>query len=60
MVLGVGTRAFTLADTVGFGIQTSYSMPLMIEANKEICLQSSGDGLNSERICTTFGDAAKQ
>jgi hypothetical protein len=30
----------------------------MIEADKRICLKSSGNSLNSETICTTFGDAA--
>lgn len=57
MVLGVDTKAFTLADTVGFGIKQKYSVPLMIEADKGICLKSEGTSLNSERICTTFGNA---
>lgn len=58
MVLGVGTKAFTLADTVGFGIRTQYRIPLMIEANKKICIKSEGTSLNSENICTTFGEGA--
>lgn len=58
MVLGVGTKAFTLADTVGFGIKTQYRVPIMIEADKKTCLQSSGNSLNSETICTSFGDAS--
>lgn len=56
MVLGAGTRAFTLADTVGFGIKTKYTIPLAIEANKSICLDSTGNGLNHTRICTRFGN----
>lgn len=58
MVLGVGTKAFTLADTVGFGIKTQYRVPIMIEADKKTCLQSTGNSLNSEIICTSFGDAS--
>lgn len=30
----------------------------MIEADKKTCLQSNGTSLNSEIICTTFGEAA--
>ncbi len=56
MVLGAGTRAFTLADTVGFGIKTKYAIPLAVEANKSICLDSTGNGLNHTRICTRFGN----
>ena len=56
MVLGVGTKAFTLADSVGFGIKTRFRIPLMIEADKKICLKSEGTSLNSENICTTFGE----
>ena len=40
MVLGLGTKAFTLADTVGFGIKRDESIPLVISADKEICLKS--------------------
>jgi hypothetical protein len=58
MVLGNGTKAFTLADTVGFGISKRFTVPIMIEADKEICLKSSGPALNSETLCTTFGNAA--
>lgn len=56
MVLGAGTRAFTLADTVGFGIKTQYVIPLIVEANKSICLDSTGIGINHTRICTQFGN----
>lgn len=55
MVLGEGTRAFTLADTVGFGIKTQLRMPLLIESNKLMCLSSTGTSLNSNEICTRFG-----
>ena len=58
MVLGVGTKAFVLADTVGLGVKTQYAIPLIIEADKKICLESSGNSLNSNRICTTFGNLA--
>ena len=54
MVLGVGTRAFTLADTVGFGIKRAYNVPLIIEANKLICMRSLGAAINSAQVCTTF------
>ena len=57
MVLGQGTKAFTLADTVGFGIKTQYTIPLIIPASKRICLKSEGSALNSASICTTFGEA---
>jgi hypothetical protein len=58
MVLGVGTKAFTLADTVGFGIKTQFRIPMMIEADKQICLKSEGTSLNEQTICTTFGAEA--
>lgn len=58
MVLWVGTKAFTLADKVGFGIRTQYKYPLILEADKKACLQSTGNSLNSEIICTSFGEAA--
>lgn len=54
MVLGTGNKAFTIADTVGFGVKTQYAIPLIIEANKQMCLQSSGAGLNSRTICAPF------
>lgn len=57
MVLGQGTKAFTLADTVGFGIKTQYTIPLIIPASKRICLKSEGSALNGASICTTFGEA---
>ncbi len=55
MVLGEGTRAFTLADTVGFGIKTALPIPLLIESDKLMCLSSTGATLNSREICTKFG-----
>ncbi len=58
MVLGVGTKAFTLADTVGFGIKTRYRIPLILESTKKICIKSEGSSMNSEAICTSFADAA--
>ncbi len=39
-------------------MRTEYAIPMMIEADKRICLKSGGNALNSETICTTFGDAA--
>lgn len=60
VVIGNGTKIFTLADLVRFGMRQTYTIPLMIEYNKPICLESSGDALNSGRICTTFGQAAEQ
>jgi hypothetical protein len=56
MVLGLNTRAFTLADTVGFGIKTWYQIPLIIEADKLVCLKSDGVTLNNNNLCTRFGD----
>lgn len=56
MVLGMNTRAFTLADTVGFGLKTQYKIPLSIEADKDICLASEGSSLNRNTICAKFGD----
>lgn len=41
MVIGANTSAFTLADTVGFGIKTQYKIPLAVEADKDICLSST-------------------
>ncbi len=56
MVLGVNTRAFTIADTVGFGIKLAYQLPLIVEANKKMCLTATGASLNSNTLCTNFGD----
>ncbi len=56
MVLGVGTKAFTLADTVGFGLRPRFLVPLMIEVNKEFCLASTGDALNIGKLCTVIGN----
>ena len=55
MVLGVGTRAFTLADTIGFGIKQQYQIPLIVESNKNICLNSTGESITNNTVCTTFG-----
>lgn len=57
MVVGNGTRLFTLADTVGFGMKTQYRVPLMIPYEKEFCLTSTGSALAHERVCTTIGSA---
>jgi hypothetical protein len=59
MVVGQGTRLFTLADTVGFGMKTEYRIPLMIPYDKVFCLSSTGSVLNSERVCTTIGEAVR-
>lgn len=56
MVLGVNTRAFTIADKVGFGIKREFNVPLTVEANKIICLTSSGTSMNSNTACTNFGN----
>lgn len=58
VVIGNGTKLFTLADIVKFGMNQNYTIPLMIEYNKDACLESSGNGLNAKRVCTTFGVAA--
>lgn len=58
VVVGNGSNVFSLADIVKLGIKTQYEVPLMIETTKKICLDSSGDALNTRRVCTTFGDAA--
>lgn len=60
MILGVGTKAFTIADTVGFGIRSQYAIPLIIEASKAICLSSTGSSMNSNEICTPFGRYAAE
>jgi len=57
MVVGQGTRLFTLADTVGFGMKTQYRVPLMIPEDKIFCLTATGSALNRERICTKIGNA---
>jgi hypothetical protein len=56
MVLGLNTRAFTLADTVGFGIKSLYRVPLIIESNKLICLKSNNITLTNNSLCTRFGE----
>ena len=58
MVLGTDTRAFTLADRVGFGVKSQYRIPLIIEANKLFCLASSGTSLTTNTLCTKFGALA--
>lgn len=59
VVIGNGTKLFTLADIVRFGIQQNYAIPMMVEYEKDICLESSGEALNSRKVCTTFGQAAE-
>jgi hypothetical protein len=56
VVIGENGKVFTLADTVGFGIKTQYQIPLMIEADKKICLDGDGN-IDDTMICTTFGEA---
>ena len=58
IVLGVNTRAFTIADKVGFGIKTVYQVPLMVEVTKRVCLTSLGISMNTNTVCTNFGDLA--
>lgn len=58
MVLGINTQAFTIADTVGFGVKTGEPLALAIPKNKYFCLGTSGTALNSNSICTTFGTLA--
>jgi hypothetical protein len=63
MVLGVGTSAFTVADTVGFGIVTApddkgLTAPLIVNTDKKICLVSSGTSVTNSSVCTTFGSNA--
>lgn len=58
VVIGNGTKLFTLADIVKFGIQQQYAIPLMVEFSKDACLESSGPALNARKVCTTFGQAA--
>lgn len=60
MVIGVGTKAFTLADTIGFGIKQEYQIPLIVESNKTICLASTGNSITNNTICTTFGALTPQ
>jgi hypothetical protein len=55
MVLGVGTSAFTVADTIGFGIKLTEPLPLIVNTDKKICLVSSGNSVNTNSVCTTFG-----
>ena len=59
VVTGVGGKVFTLADTVGLGVKTQFAIPIMLEAEKRICLDGSDVGIiDGTRICTTFGEAA--
>ncbi len=59
LVIGVGTSPFSIADTVVFGMKTLEPLPVIVEADKKICLISKGDGLNNRTdVCTTFGEHA--
>ena len=60
VVVGQGSKVFTLADVVGFGIKQRYTIPLMVEAEKQICLQGSGEAVDNKALCTTFGAAAEE
>lgn len=61
IVVGRDTNVFTLADEVRFGVTTQYQIPVIIPADKKICLQANGATLNSpDGICTTFGAVAPQ
>jgi hypothetical protein len=41
MVVGKESNLFTLSDQVIFGVQTQYQIPVMIPADKKICLQAN-------------------
>jgi len=59
IVVGRDTNLFTLADQVIFGVNTQYQIPIIVPADKAMCLQASGNAVNSPAgICTTFGAAA--
>lgn len=60
VVVGQQSKVFTLADVVGFGLTQRYQIPLMIEAEKQICLQGSGEAVDNKALCTTFGAAAEE
>jgi hypothetical protein len=55
MVLGNGTSAFTVRDSVTLGVQTQYAMPIILESDKKICLVSDGTQVVGQELCTTAG-----
>ena len=58
MVVGNGTNVFTLSDVVSFGFTQKYNVPLLIEADKKMCLSGQGNGVNNTELCTQFGAEA--
>jgi hypothetical protein len=61
IVVGRDTNVFTLADQLIFGVTNQYQIPIIIPADKKMCLQANGATLNSpDGICTTFGAVAPQ
>jgi hypothetical protein len=58
MVLGVNTPAFTIADTVGFGVKAGEPLALAIPTKKYFCLGTTGTAMNTNNICTEFGTLA--
>lgn len=54
LVVGSGTRLFTLADTVGFGLKTELPIPLIIPYDQKMCLTGSGQITNQSR-CSWIG-----
>lgn len=55
MVIGVNTKAFTVADNIALVMKTRYQIPLMLEADKKMCLKSTGTSVNDAEACTTVG-----
>jgi hypothetical protein len=41
VIVGANTNVFTLADRIDLNVETQYQIPVMLPADRLICLQSS-------------------
>ena len=51
VVVGQNTNVLTLADTVSIDVRTQYQIPIMLPADRLLCLSSSGEAFSSRTIC---------
>lgn len=62
IVVGSKTPIFSVADTVLFGINQKYTMPLLLDVTRLFCLEADGEGVtsagSSRATCTPIGTSA--
>ena len=51
VVIGKGTSVFTLQDEVILDVTTQYQIPIMLPADRLLCLSSTGSAVASNTLC---------